>query len=187
MNTYVEVPREALEAKLRSMGFTRDDVRGEVTYSRRHDKDHKLRVTVYTSVAEFSDKARAKDADAIRVVGQLVWSRRGETVERRKCLYKAKILRVTSVEGVLERVHAKAREAYAALNEFQQEQRGRQIWNAQERVLAPAKYVGPPIQVCIHPACSMTTRGGAYCAHHAPDHQSWPSKDLPFKVPGDQT
>lgn len=118
MTRYVEVPRTVLELKLQAMGFTRDDVRGEVVYSRRHHKHPGLVVKVYTSVGEFSDRARALGVDAIRVVGLLTWRRSAEDVDRRKTLYKAKILRVSSVDGVLERVHAKARAAYAALNAF---------------------------------------------------------------------
>jgi hypothetical protein len=121
VNIYVQIPREALEAKLQSMGFTRDDVRGEVTYSRPHHLNRNLRVVVYTSCGEFSQQARDKDADAIRIVGLLTWRRRDEEVDRRKAVFKAKILRVNSVEGVLQRVHEKAREAYAALNEFQKQ------------------------------------------------------------------
>jgi hypothetical protein len=128
MNTYVQISREVLEAKLQSMGFTRDDVRGEVTYSRPHHLNNRLRVVVYTSCGEFSQQAREKDADAIRIVGLLTWRRRDEEVDRRKAVFKAKILRVNSVEGVLQRVHEKAREAYAALNEFQKSQGLRTPW-----------------------------------------------------------
>lgn len=121
--SYVEVPRDAIEQKLQDMGFSREQVHGEVTYSRTHHANPRLSVLVYTSCAEFSQQARDKDADAIRVVGLLRWRRKDEQVDRRKTIFKAKILRVTSVEGVLERVHMKAREAYAALNEFQKQKK----------------------------------------------------------------
>ncbi len=122
MSTYIEVPRERIIATLEAAGFSRDDVRGEVTYSRRHALDPKLLVKVYTSIPEFRDAARGCGEDAIRVVGLLTWTRQGEDVPRWKKLYQKRVFRVTSVEGVLERMMERAREAYKALNEFRKGQ-----------------------------------------------------------------
>jgi hypothetical protein len=116
MSTYVEVPRKALEDALQSWGFTREPVRGEITYVRKHHVDPKFCVRVYTSVPEFNDTARERGEDAIRVVSTLQWTRKNEDVPRRKVLYRARVFRVTSVEGVISRLHDKAREAYIAIN-----------------------------------------------------------------------
>lgn len=118
MNSYVEIPRAVFVDFLKIMGFEQEPVGGEVVYSRRHAKHPGMLVKVYTSIAEQGDTARAKGADAIRIVALLTWTRKGETNLRRKVLFQARILRVNSVEKVLERVRDKAREAYAACNEF---------------------------------------------------------------------
>lgn len=123
MNAYVEISRERVETYLQEMGFERDPVRGEIVYVRRHKINPALIVKVYTSIAEQGTAVRGRGADAIRVVALLTWTRRGETEMRRKVLFEAKILRVNSIEGVLERTRDKAREAYAACNEFLKQSR----------------------------------------------------------------
>ncbi len=111
MSTYVEVPSRALFARLEEAGFTRGISGREVTYTRRHDRDPRLSVVVYTSAAEGAQDARGCGEDAIRVVALFSWLHRASNEQRRKNLYKAKVLRVTSVEGVLDRTIEKAREA----------------------------------------------------------------------------
>lgn len=118
MNLYIDIPRAAIEDRLKSCGFTRDDVRGEVTYSRVHDRDSRYRVKVYTSIPEFDTVSRSCGEDAIRVVALLTWTRRDEDVPRHKKLYQARIYRVNSVDGVLDRMVERMRDAYAAINEF---------------------------------------------------------------------
>ncbi len=118
MSTFVEVPSARLFALLEGAGFTRGISGNEVTYTRRHDRDARLSVVVYTSAAQGAEDARGCGEDAIRVVGLFSWVH-GPTRElRRKNLYKAKVLRVTSIDGVLQRTIEKAREAYQACNEF---------------------------------------------------------------------
>ncbi len=118
MSTYVEVPSAALFARLEEAGFTRGIMGREVTYTRAHAKDARLSVVVYTSAAEGAQDARGCGEDAIRVVAAFTWLHRASNEQRRKNLFKAKVLRVTSIEGVLQRTIEKAREAYAACNEF---------------------------------------------------------------------
>ncbi len=118
MSRYVDVPLRNISFVLVQAGFHRLDVRGEVTYERKHDLDSKLRVLVYTSVPEFDTVSRSVGKDAIRIVAQLVWYRAGESVPRTKTLYTGRVYRVTSVEGVLERMLDKARQGYAACNAF---------------------------------------------------------------------
>ena len=115
---YVEVPREAIVARLERAGFVRRDVPGEISYERYHDRDNRLSVIVYTSIAERASKGRGCGEDAIRVVALFTWTRRDETEPRHKKLFTARVHRVTSVEGVLERMIQKAREAYSACNEW---------------------------------------------------------------------
>lgn len=118
MGTFVEVPKEAIIGALEKAGFKREPVRGEITYSRPHDKDNRLVVIVYTSVAENAAKGRGCGEDAIRVVALFRWTRKGETEVRRKKLFQARVFRVTSVEGVLSRMMERARDAYRACNDF---------------------------------------------------------------------
>ena len=118
MSTFVDVPSAALFARLEAAGFTRGVIGREVTYTRTHARDARLFVTVYTSAAEGAQDARGCGEDAIRVVAAFSWLHRASGEQRRKNLFKAKVLRVTSIEGVLERTIDAARKAYAACNEF---------------------------------------------------------------------
>ncbi len=118
MAHYVEVPSAALFARLEAAGFTRGVSGREVTYTRAHLKDARLFVVVYTSAAEGAQEARDCGEDAIRVVALFSWLHRASGEQRRKHLASFKVLRVTSVEGVLERTIDAARKAYGACNDF---------------------------------------------------------------------
>lgn len=120
---YVEVPREAITSRLERAGFEREVQKGEVTYSRKHDRDGRLVVVVYTSVAENATAGRGRGEDAIRVLAFFTWTRQGETQLRRKKLFQARVFRVTSVDGVLDRMMERARDAYAACNKWLAEKR----------------------------------------------------------------
>lgn len=118
MSHYVEVPSNVLFARLEAAGFRRGVQGREVYYERNHAQDGRLSVRVYTSAADGSETARDNGEDAIRVVAAFTWQHRPTGEIRRKNLHKAKVLRVTSVEGVLERTINAARDAYRACNEF---------------------------------------------------------------------
>ena len=118
MSQYVDVPAQDLFGMLAGAGFTRGVVGREVTYTRKHDRDPRLSVVVFTSVAEGASDARGCGEDAIRVVAAFTWEHRPTGELRRKNLHKAKILRVTSIQGVLDRTLNAAREAYQACNEW---------------------------------------------------------------------
>jgi hypothetical protein len=115
---YVEVPKEAVIDRLEKAGFKRDVRPGEITYSRPHNRDSRLTVTVYTSIALRATKSRGCGEDSIKVVALFWWTRRGETKPRCKKLFTGRVFRVTSVEGVLDRMMEKARDAYRACNEW---------------------------------------------------------------------
>ena len=118
MNAYVEVPRDRMEALLAGAGFQPDRVGKELVYKRAHDKDDRLSVAVYTSIAFSAGSTRSCGEDAIRVVALFTWTHRASGQERRKNLYKARVYRVNSVDGVIARTLEKMREAYATCNEF---------------------------------------------------------------------
>lgn len=115
---FVEVPSAALFARLEAAGFTRGVSGREVTYTRVHARDPRLTVVVYTSAAEGAQDARACGQDAIRAVALFTWLHRASGEVRHKKLDAFKVLRVTSVESVLERTIDAARKAYHACNEF---------------------------------------------------------------------
>lgn len=114
---YVEIDRGRMETFLQGMGFTEMFVEPsryerELIYVRCHDKDPKLVIKVYTSIASSSSVARERGADAIRVV--LVGSSPG--VLSAGIWKGTKILRTGTVAGVFERIRERAREAYAVAN-----------------------------------------------------------------------
>lgn len=117
---FVVVPSEEMFRFLDSKGFVRSSNRSrrEVVYERTHAKDPRFKVLVYTSIAEGRGTARARGADAIRVVAIF------ESHERTHGVAKLpKVLRTAPpgepaarVAHVLERVLGRMREAYAVCN-----------------------------------------------------------------------
>ena len=112
--SFVIVPADYLRAKLAGLGFMK--VAGswrEEVYERRHHRDARYCVRVYTTIPVGSANACACGRDAIRVVA-LVEVQPGQ----HRGVYKAKrIFRTGTVEGVLERMTERLREAYGFVNE----------------------------------------------------------------------
>lgn len=116
MRSYVSVSRDAIVARLEAAGFSREDVRGEVTYIRRHDRDASYAVRVYTSIPEFGTVSRDSGKDAIRIVASNEWYQAPHNIKRWKTHYKARVNRVGTSEAVLARTMEKARAAWKACN-----------------------------------------------------------------------
>lgn len=117
---FVEVPASAIRDKLTAAGFRLLPVaRGEEIYAREHDKDNRYTIKVYSSIRQ--GEIRQRDADAIRVVALLIVPG-GKTYPIFK---SARVYRTGTVEGVLDRMIERAREAYATCSEHR---RKRQIW-----------------------------------------------------------
>jgi len=121
--SYITVPLQAFEDQFcGAAGFQKTTAYGEVVLVRRHDKTPDLVVKIYTSVPVEGSRARSCGEDSIKIVA-------GRTFERAwgpagfQCLYRQRVFRVTSVEGVMDRTTKKAREAYQACNEFLKEQK----------------------------------------------------------------
>lgn len=121
---YVEVPTEAMVAFLRSKGFaeTTRHSRREVVYERSHHVDPRYKVLVYTSIAAGRATARARGADAIRVVAIFEGGNSTRGVAKTK-----RVFRTGTVDGVLARVLERMREAYVVCNQ--------RVAQAVERVL----------------------------------------------------
>ena len=112
MSSYVEVPKQEFAKRLEAAGFVLAPEEGEVAYRRVHRVDPDLQVLVLTSVPKSGEVARGVGEDAVRI---LVLARTASG--RNRCLWKCRVNRVTSVEGVLERTMERAREGYEVLNQ----------------------------------------------------------------------
>lgn len=89
----------------------------EEVYERRHDRDDRYAVRVYTSILRGAEEARDCGADAIRVVALFV-DGKFHYPPRTVPIFKAtRVHRTGSVEAVLDRMIERAREAYAAANQ----------------------------------------------------------------------
>jgi hypothetical protein len=111
----VVVPAAVLEEFLRSKGFERSVWRGEVVYAKRHEKDRRFVVSVYTTISDGSTRTRRLGEDSIKVsVFMYVDEATGRT---RGVAKQARVFRTGTVEGVLERVYERMRAAYAACND----------------------------------------------------------------------
>ena len=117
-NAYVEIPAVEIEVTLATAGFGLEDRQGELVYTLRHARDPRLTVSVYTSVGKGAKAARGCGEDAIRVVARFTWEVKGDPKPRTKVLYRAKVLRVNSVTGTVERMVREAREGWKACNRW---------------------------------------------------------------------
>ncbi len=114
MSTFVVMPAHVIRSRLFAASFVRaTNIRGdEEVYDRRHDRDPRYVVRIYSSIRAGMDEARGRGGDAIRVVALLIV---GNVVTP---IYKGtRIHRTGTIDGVLDRMISRAREAYAACNE----------------------------------------------------------------------
>jgi hypothetical protein len=111
----VVVPAAAIFERLRACGFLErspSSVRGhEIVFERAHVEDSRFKVLVYTSVSRGASRARAIGKDAIRVVAIFEDSDSSRGIAK-----LPRVHRTGTIDGVLERMVARAREAYAALS-----------------------------------------------------------------------
>lgn len=110
---YVELSADVLLAFLAAKGFYEAPHRGksEIVYERAHEHETRFKVIVYTSIRRGAKLARSKGKDAIRVCAIFDDGPRTYGVAK-----LPRVHRTGTVEGVLERVLERAREAYAACN-----------------------------------------------------------------------
>lgn len=114
---YVEVPAEAIFAKLSAMGFEQGVFGGEIVFKLTHKKCKHVTLTVYTSLPARGGDARACGEDAIRVTAVFQRQTPGRDRPFTRVMYKGKrVHRTGTVEGVIQRMYDRAREAYAAVN-----------------------------------------------------------------------
>lgn len=115
MSHFVDVPREAFIKKMEEAGFTLQapGAAGELVFVRRNHNNEDLVVKIFSSIPANGATARECGTDAIRVLARY----EPKPPAKHRCYYSAKVLRVTSVDGVLERTIERAREAYARCND----------------------------------------------------------------------
>jgi len=112
---FVHVPAAAIRERLTAAGFQLLPARsGEEVYERRHVKDQRYAVKVYSSIQRGATEARDCGKDAIRVVA--LFFPRGDGYPTGWAHKAKRVHRSGSVEAVLERMIERAREAYAECN-----------------------------------------------------------------------
>lgn len=115
MNKYVNLPRDRFIAMMQERGFgvAEDQRSGELVFTRRNHNNHDLVVKVYSSIPIHASVARDCGEDAIRVLA-CYDPPKGKGKFRK--LEEYKVLRVNSVDGILERTLQRMRDAYADTN-----------------------------------------------------------------------
>lgn len=120
---YVQVPATAIRERLAAAGFRLLPAsRGEEVYERRHDRDARYAIKVYSSIERGQEEVRVRGADAIRVVaihyaGDLGSDGTWKFPEAARGIFKAaRVYRSGTVESVLDRMIERAREAYGVIN-----------------------------------------------------------------------
>lgn len=112
----MEVPSGRLFSFLEEKGFSLTVKYREVVYVRAHHRDPRYKVLVYTSVRAGDAKARGCGVDAIRVCAVFEDVDMNGAPWSKGVAKLPKVLRTGTVEGVLERVLERAREAYSVIN-----------------------------------------------------------------------
>jgi hypothetical protein len=115
---FVPVPAAAIQERLVAAGFElMEATSGEEVYLRIHDKDERYAIKVFSSIQRGESAARKCGADAIRVVALF------QPQDKVYPIFKsARVYRTGTVEGVLERMVERARDAYKRCNEHRKEQ-----------------------------------------------------------------
>lgn len=117
MSRFVQVPAAAIRERLTAAGFTLITARsGEEIYVRAHDRDPQYTIKVYSSIQRGDEGVRECGEDAIRVVALHVDSKFSWPPRERPIFKSSRVYRAGTVEGVLDRMIERAREAYAACN-----------------------------------------------------------------------
>ena len=117
MSRFVQVPAAVLRDRLTAAGFSLVSGSGEEIYVRVHNRDARYVVKVYSSIQRGAGGNIAECGDdAIRVVA--IWTDDKFSYPPRQVpIFKsARVYRTGTVEGVLDRMIERAREAYAACN-----------------------------------------------------------------------
>ena len=123
---FVNIPADAIRSRLSAAGFARNvQVRGkEEVYERKHEKDSRYIVRVYSSITAGDDEARGSGTDAIRVIAILVDSRFHYPPKGFTIFKGIRVHRAGTIEKVLDRMIERAREAYKACSAHRAESGG---------------------------------------------------------------
>jgi len=110
------VPAAEIRDRLTAAGFSLVSGSGEEIYVRAHNRDVRYTVKVYSSIQRGAGEIAQCGDDAIRVVAiwtddKFCWPPR-----ERPIFKSARVYRTGTVEGVLDRMIERAREAYEMCN-----------------------------------------------------------------------
>lgn len=115
---FVQVPAAAIRSRLAAAGFRLvPATSGEEVYERTHDRDTRYTVKVYSSIQRGAEEVRDCGTDAIRVVAIFADSRFHWPAREVPIFKGTRVHRAGTVDGVLDRMIERAREAYGACNE----------------------------------------------------------------------
>jgi hypothetical protein len=117
MANFIAVPAQDLEAFLQKKGYSRTKQRDEVVYIKRSQVDPSLMIKVYTSIRDGATAVRAAGRDAIRCC--VVWDNGSRSFGVGKF---QPVMRVHSVQSVLDRLNIRLTEAVQRAKEWLQEQ-----------------------------------------------------------------
>ena len=116
--SFVPVSATAIRSRLAGAGFTLvPGTRGEEVYERFHNRDVRYVVRVYSSIQRGAEEARGCGEDAIRVVALFLDGKYNFPARVIPIFKATRVHRTGTVEGVLDRMIGRAREAYATCNE----------------------------------------------------------------------
>jgi len=115
VSRFVPVPAAAIRNRLAAAGFVLlTATRGEEVYERAHHSDPRYIVHVFSSIQRGAGEARACGEDAIRVVALFLDGKYHSPPKVVPIFSATRVFRTGTVDGVLDRMIERAREAYAA-------------------------------------------------------------------------
>lgn len=113
-----DVDSASLETFLVSKGFVPTTQNNEIVYCRKHDREPRLVIKIYSSIRIGADIARPVGKDAIRVVALFCAPAKVYPIFK-----SARVYRTGSQEKVHDRVLERSRAAYRRCNEWLKEKR----------------------------------------------------------------
>ena len=114
---FVQVPADAIRQRLAAAGFHLIvAAHGEEVYQRKHDRDDRYAIFVYSSIQRGAAEVRDCGEDAIRVVAVFMDSKFHWPAKAVPIFKATRVHRAGSVEAVLDRMIERAREAYSHIN-----------------------------------------------------------------------
>jgi len=122
----ITIPAATMTAAFEKLGFTKGVSGHEIVFTRTHHRCKHLTVTVFSTLSDYEDVSRGVGDDAIKITAVYKRQRKGKRPYTNVVCKTSRVYRTAPrdlpvdkrVQAVIDRALERAREAYAACNEY---------------------------------------------------------------------